>query len=450
MTRIRTLQHPARLVAEAFGIAVVIGTALLALPIASNGDRIPLVDAFFTATSAVCVTGLAVVDTGTAWSPFGIVVLLVLVQVGGLGIMTLASIVAIALSRRLGMHARRLTQAEAGSIPPGELKRVLKGVAWFSLVVELSVALALTVRFRVAYGMDGLQAAGQGIFHSITAFNNAGFALRSDNLMPYVTDVWINVPVMTAIVIGGLGFPVLVELTRRRFMDRSERAHRRLSLHTNLTLLMTAVLLLAGFFAVLVFEWGNTNTIGGLDTPDKLLASMFQSVTTRTAGFNTIDTAGIRETTGLFTNLLMFVGSGSASTGGGIKVTTVAVLTLICVAEIRGERDVVWARRRILTSVQRQAVAVTLISIAVVGGVTTLLLMRQPFQLEEALFEATSAFGTVGLSRGITPQLDTVSRVVIAGLMFFGRVGPATLGAAFVLRTRDRLFEYPEETPLVG
>lgn len=445
MSRRPFVARPARLVASAFAMATVVGTVLLALPVSSRRGSIPPIDALFTATSAVCVTGLTVLDTGTTWSTFGVVVIVVLAQVGGLGIMTLATLIALILSRRLGMRSRSMAQAETGAVPSGELRRVLIGVAVSALVVEAVVAVALATRFWLIDRGNPLGAVGDGVFYAVMAFNNAGFGLRPDNLTAYVTDWWVNVPIMVAVVIGGLGFPVLIDLTRRR------RRPWRLSLHTRLTIAVTAILLVVGALTVLAFEWGNPGTLGPLAVPDKLLASSFASVSARTAGFNTVDIGAMRETTWLFTDFLMFVGSGSASTGGGIKVTTLAVLVLVSVAEVRGERDVTWRDRMLPDVVVRQALAVTLIALAVVGAVTTFLLARQPaFTLDRVLFEVLSAFGTVGLSTGITPLLDDPSKLVLAALMFFGRVGPVTLAAAFVLRTHDRLYQLPEERPLVG
>jgi Trk-type K+ transport system membrane component len=491
-----SLGHPARYVAGAFAVAIVIGTVLLRLPVSGRGGRaVGWLDAWFTSTSAVCVTGLAVVDTGQAWSWFGLAVITALVQVGGIGIMTMASLVALLVSRRLGMRARRLTQTETGAIPSGELRQVLFAVIVLSLAVEIVVAAALAFRLTTAYDKEPVVAISSGVFHSVMAFNNAGFGLRADSLMAYVTDVWVNVPVMVAVVLGGLGFPVLVELWRRR-QEGGPTGRRlahlptlplprwnpvvamwasgppaggpavgddttgngaprplvrtRVSLHTRLTLAVTLILLVIGTLAMLALEWDNPATLGPLGAGDKLLASTFQSVSSRTAGFNTIDIGAMNNTTWLAFDVLMFIGSGAASTGGGIKVTTFGVLVLACVAEARGERNVTFSGRRLSAAVVRQALAITVVGGLVVGGVVTLLEARNPISLDQALFEAVSAFGTVGMSTGITASLDTLSQTAIIVLMFFGRVGTATLGAALVLRARDRLYEYPEERPLVG
>jgi trk system potassium uptake protein len=448
------LRHPAFLVVAGFAVVIFSGTFVLALPQSSaDGTWTDLVTAFFTASSAVCVTGLAVVDTATAWSFTGKVAITVLVQVGGLGVMTVAALIIMSLHRRLGLVARRLTLTEAGAVDPGDLLVVLKGVLLFSLSVEVALAAWLAVRFATTYDLDVLTAVCHGVFHSVMSFNNAGFALYSDNMTPFATDWLVTVPVMGAVIIGGLGFPVLVEMLGRNGQERQAQLSppsRRLSLHTRLTLIATVSLLVFGFVVTLAFEWSNPGTLGAQQPIDRLLTAAFHSTSTRTAGFNTVDVGEFNEPTLLVSNLLMFIGTGSASTGGGLKVTTFAVLMLVCLAEVRGDRSVTALGRSIPDSIQRQAVAVTLISIALVGGVTTFLLAYSHFPLDDALFETVSAFGTVGLSTGITGELGVLGQLALVPMMFFGRLGPLTLGYAFIARSRDRLYEFPEERPLVG
>lgn len=452
-------RHPARLVVGGFASAVVLGTALLSMPLSTRtGVHVGIVDTYFTATSAVCVTGLTTVDTGTTWTLFGTVVIGVLAQIGGLGIMTVASLVALSLSRRLGIRTRRLMLVEAGSIEPGDLRSVLQGILLFAGTVEVVVTVLLSLRFWTHYDMGLATALGHGAFTSVMAFNNAGFGLASDSLSRFVHDWFVNGPVMVAVVVGGLGFPVLVELLDRhragyRSWRRNERhpaRPQRLTLHTRLTLVMTAALLLTGLVVFAALEWTNSATLGAFDVPQKLLAAMFHSVSTRTAGFNTVDIGSMRETTWVITDLFMFTGSGSASTGGGLKVTTVAVLVLVCLAEARGDEAPSFAGRTVPGAVLRQAVTVTLVSIAAAGFVTTFLLAANPLRLDTALFEAVSAFGTVGLSTGVTASVSTASKLLLSCMMFFGRVGPLTLSYAFVTRARSRRFHFPEERPLVG
>jgi trk system potassium uptake protein len=441
-------RHPARLVVGGFAGLVLAGFVLLSLPFAVEpGQTVGVTDTFFTAVSAGCVTGLTVVDTGTAWSGFGQLVILVLAQVGGIGIMTLLSALVILLRQRLGMAARSLTRTESGAMSSGELRGVLRAVLLWSFAVEGILAAVLVLRFWSHYDVEFGAAVWQGLFYAVMSFNNAGFGLTSQNLMPYVSDWVVCVPVMVAIVIGGVGFPVLVELVGR--VKRQDH-RRRWSLHTRLTLLVSAVLIVVGALVFTAFEWTNPGTLGPLSPIDKLLAGTFQSVTTRTAGFNTVDIGAMREDSWVFSNLLMFTGSGSASTGGGIKVTTLAVLILAFFAEAKGSRSIVIWDRRITDRVARQALSVTIVSLGVVGFVTTILLALNPVDLSQALFETVSAFGTVGLSTGITSSLSPFSKYVLSALMFFGRVGPATLAGALALRQAHQLTTFPEERPLVG
>jgi trk system potassium uptake protein TrkH len=437
--------HPTRLVAIAFAAAIVLGTALLSLPIATaSGNRPPLLTAAFTATSATCVTGLIIVDTPTYWSGFGQTVIAVLIQLGGFGIMTFASILVVATSRRMRLRFRMATQTETGSLELGDVRRILIGVATITALFEVFVAIVLTLRLWLSYDESLGRALGDGVFHSISAFNNAGFALYSDSLERFVTDAWITLTVAIAVIVGGIGFPVLLELRRSLFRPRSW------SIHTKLTVGTTAVLLVAGAAAFLAFEWSNPETLQGLDGDGKAFGTIFQSVTPRTAGFNTIDYSAMRESTWLATTVLMFIGGGSASTAGGIKVTTFALLGFVIWSELRGEPDVNVFRRRASAASQRQALGIALLAVGAVVGLTLALLVITPFPMSRVLFESVSAFGVVGLSTGITSELTSSGHVLVIGMMFLGRIGPATLGAALVLRERDRMYRYPEERPIIG
>jgi len=438
-------RHPAQLIVIAFAGAILVGTVLLLLPFATEeGGRAPFVTALFTSTSAVCVTGLIVVDTPTYWSGYGEGVILGLIQAGGLGIMTLASVLALIVARRLGLRTRLVAQAEAAAPTLQDLRRVLLGVVILSFFFEAVTAAVLTARLWVSYDFGFGAALYRGVFHAVSAFNNAGFALWSDSLVGFVTDGWISLTVALAIIAGGLGFPVWFEIRQRL------RGRHRWTLHTKLTLATTAFLLLFGFGAVLAFEWGNAGTMGTLDPEGKLLAGFFQGVTPRTAGFNTLDYAAVEPETLLVTDMLMFVGAGSASTGGGIKVTTFALLFLMVWSEVRGEPTVNAFGRRVPPVAQRQALAVTFIALNAVVISTLVLMADSAFSFSQALFEALSAFGTVGLSTGITADLNELGKVVLVVLMFLGRTGPYTLGVALALRERRRLYRFPEERPLIG
>jgi potassium uptake TrkH family protein len=442
---LRSLLLPSRLVALGFAAAIAVGTVLLVVPWATETrESVGALTALFYATSAVCVTGLGTVDLPTVFSTYGEVVLLLLVQVGGIGIMTLTSLILLAVSRRLGLRTRLIAQVETGAIDPGSVRHVLVGVIKFSIAFELVIAVLIGVRLATAHDMSVGDAAWYGVFHSVTSFNNAGFALWSDSLVGFVDDWWLTLTFSGAIIAGGLGFPVWMELRREW------RTPRWWSLHTKLTLSMTAALLVFGTIAVLLFEATKPGTLGPLAWPDKVLASFFASVTPRTAGFNTIDYSEAAGETLLVTDILMFVGAGSASTGGGIKVTTWAVLILMVVAEARGDRHVNAFDRRIPAHLQRQALVIAFLAMNAVVLATLGLMATSDVLLNQALFEAISAFGTVGLSTGITPSLDAVGQAILVALMFLGRTGPHTLAIALATRERERGYAYPEERPIIG
>lgn len=436
------------MVVGVFGLAVVVGTVLLMLPVSRQHDRSTTwLQALFTATSAVCVTGLTVVDTATHWSPSGQVVVLLLAQIGGLGIMTLASVVVLALNRRFGMNARQFAEAERSAGSAGQVRPLLFAVVRYSLWFESIGAALLLIRFRFGYGLDWGDAAWNGLFHSVMAFNNAGFGLRSNNFVDFAGDVWMNVVVGVLVVCGGLGFPVLMEL-RRHLARREQRLA--LSLHSRVTLVASGGLLLFGTVALAAAEWSNARTIGPMSVPDKLLASAFQSVQTRTAGFNSIDIGAMNRGSWLLMCILMFIGGGSAGTAGGIKVTTFAIIGLMIWSELRGDGDVTVFRRRFPERAQRRAVAIAALSMGAVmiGGLAMVSLTT--VDLDRSLFEVTSAFGTVGLSTGVTADLPASAQLMLVALMYLGRLGPLTLGAALVLRERTLRYRYPEEQPIIG
>lgn len=439
------LSHPAQVVVAGFAAAVVVGTGLLLLPVSrSETSGASLVDALFTATSAVCVTGLVTVDTPVYWSGFGQAVILVLIQVGGFGIMALATLLGLLVSRRLGLRNRLNAAAEVKSLGLSDVRQVLIGVARTSLLFEAAGALVLAVRLATAYGEPPGRALWLGVFHAVSAFNNAGFALYSDSLIGFATDPFVSFPVCVLVIAGGLGFPVLFELRR------AWRTPQRWTLHTRIVLAMTAILLPLGTVMFLALEWTNPQTLGPLGTAGKLVAGFFQGVQPRTAGFNSVDSGALNEATLLGTDVLMFIGGGSAGTAGGIKVTTFAVLLFVIVTEIRGDESVTAFGRRIPREAQRQALSVALLAVAVVVGATALLLLLTPFSLDEVLFEVVSAFSTVGLSTGITAQVGTAGQLLLTALMFLGRLGPITLASALALRSRPRLYDLPYERPIIG
>ncbi len=439
------IQHPARLVPLAFLVAIAAGTLLLLLPIARAGPGgAPLLIALFTATSAICVTGLAVVDVPTYWSGFGQAVILVLFQIGGFGIMSGATLLALLVTRRLGLTTRLVAQAETRSVALGDVAALLRLILIVSISVETILAAILILQLRLAYQEPWGQAVWHGVFHAVSAFNNAGLSTYPGGLARFATDPLILVPIMMGVVLGGLGFPVLHELRRRA----REPAH--WSVHTKLTLLGTLILLFGGCVAVLIFEWRNPTTLGPHDVTGKLLGSMFYSAMTRSGGFNAFDTADMRPETLTVSYALMLIGGGSAGTAGGIRVTTFLLLGFVVLAEVRGEPDTTVFRRRIAVDVQRQALTIVLLALGSVAVGTLILLSVTDFALEDILFETISAFATVGLSTGITPDLPPLGQFVVTVLMYMGRVGTTTLATALALRSKQRPYRYPEERPIVG
>ncbi|MGQ7296469.1 TrkH family potassium uptake protein [Quadrisphaera sp. KR29] len=437
-------RHPGRVIAGGFAAAIAVGTLLLSLPVASADGRVHPVEALFTATSAISVTGLVVLDTGSAWSPFGLVTIVVLVQLGGLGITTAATLVALVLSRRLGLRARLLAQAETKSLSAGDVRGVVRTVAVFTLALEAVVASLLAVKWVVVDGGPVLPTLASAGFHGVMAVNNAGFSLYSDSLVRFAEDPFTLGVVAGAVMIGSLGFPVVFELWR------SWRRPRTWSVLTLVTVWVTAWLLGVGTVLLAVTEWTNPGTLGPLSARDSLIGAFFHGVMARSAGFNTFDTTAMTPEGLLVTDALMFIGGGSASTAGGIKVTTFGLLALVLWAELRGDADVEVGRRRVPAATQRQAVAVALLSmgLACLGVLALHLATDQPTDV--VVFEAISGFATVGLSAGATTQLGTAAQVVVVVLMFIGRVGPVTLATALALRERAKLHQLPEERMIVG
>ncbi|MGI5282551.1 TrkH family potassium uptake protein [Nonomuraea polychroma] len=437
-------QHPAQVVVGVFALTILIGTLLLKTPMATaTPGSVDWLTALFTATSAVCVTGLVVVDTASTWSVFGEVVIALLFQAGGLGIMTLGTVFALLVSGRLGLRARLLAQAESKALGTPDLRRVIRNIVLFTLTCEAAAAIVLSIRFATAYDHGFGRALYLGAFHSMSAFNNAGFALWPDSLVRFAGDPWICLTIALTVLVGALGFPVAFELWRQW------RHPRRWSVLTRLTLGVTAVLLVMGTLIFLVTEWRNPQTMGPLGDMDKLIASFFLAVM-RTGGFNTVDLSQLSPSSWLVSDLLMFIGGGSAGTSGGIKVTALGVLFFMVWTEMRGYADVNIGHRQIPSTAQRQAIAITLLGVSLVAISTYLLVVISPHTLDQVLFEAISAFGTVGMSLGITAGLPAAGQLLLIVLMFIGRTGPLTLGSALALRERDRRYVLPREYLIVG
>lgn len=440
----RTLS-PAQAVVLAFVGAIVLCTALLSLPIAQMPDaEVSFLDAAFTAVSAVCVTGHIVVDTATVWSPFGHAVIVAFIQIGGLGIMLVASLIGLALARRISLRGRMVAGAENRAVSTGDAGRLARGIVLTSVIIEAIVALILTLQFWISYGDSLPTALGRGVFLSISSFNNAGFAPFSDNMIGFATDPIIVLPLCLATILGGLGFPVLLQLRREL------RRPLHWTMNTNLVLAMTALLLVLGTVVIAIFEWSNAETIGEMSPIDRVLVAFFHSVQARTAGFNSVDIGQLAPETLLSIDVLMFIGGGPAGTAGGIKVTTFAVLLFIIITELRGEGAVNIFGKRLSRAVHREAITITLLSVAAVMSATIALMIMTRLDLDVLLFEVVSAFGTVGLSTGITADLPPAGQLILMLLMFLGRLGPLTLGTALVLRQRKVLYELPKERPVIG
>jgi trk system potassium uptake protein TrkH len=428
---------------------------LLSLPAAHSAEPVSLLDALFTATSAVCVTGLTVVDTGTRFSAFGQAVLLLLIQVGGLGIMTFAVFVGVAMGRRVAFTDRMVIQDSMHHTPKAGMRRLVRYVVGFTLAAEAAGALVLWLRFKDQFPAGS--AAWQSVFHSVSAFCNAGFSLLPDNLVRYRGDWLVGLAVSGLVILGGLGFLVNLEL-RDQVLARLRRTRPPVvTLHTRLALLVTASLLAAGALGFLALEWDNV--LRGLPAGERLLASWFASVTPRTAGFNTIDYGRVSADTLFLTIFLMFVGASPGSTGGGIKTTTFGLLFALVVARWRGRGRASVFHRTIPHAVMDRALLLALLAWAMVSLSIGLLVATEthgvPFGEAEPrflalMFEAVSAFSTVGLSTGITPSLSAAGKLVLVALMFAGRVGPLTLVLAVGPREERGRFRYAEENVMVG
>jgi trk system potassium uptake protein len=445
--------HPTQIVVLAFGTAVLIGTTVLMLPISTAaGNQTDLVTALFTAVSAVCITGLTVVDTGTHWSAFGQTAIMIMIQLGGLGIVSFATILGLLVSGRISLRDRLNTLSEAKIVGADNLPQLLRAILLVYFGFEAILAAWLTQRLHFEYGYSFGDALWYGVFHAISSFNNGGFSLFSDYMIGFNSDFFFIAPVMLAVVVGGLGFPVLIELHERlwRLNRQPSGKLRRFSLHTRITLGATAFLLVAGSLFIGALEWNNPNTIGGLQGWDKIWNTIFAAVMPRSGGLNSVDISQMDPATWMGIDLLMFIGGGSASTAGGIKVTTMAVLFFIIYTEIRGETAVNVGNRRLPRSIQRQALTLVALSTMAILFTTLFFAATTDFTLDQLLFEVISATATVGLSTGLTADLPDFAKVWLSVLMFIGRLGPVVVASALALRVTRRHYELPKERPLIG
>ena len=451
-------RSPSRFALTVFSALILVFTALFSLPAATAaGERTPLVDAFFTAVSTICVTGLSTVEMGTHWSPLGHAFILIGTQIGGIGVLTMASILGLVISRRLGLRqklvaagdtnplrAHRGAVSESQAVRLSDTRGLLVTVAASMLVIEGAAAVLLLPRLLIA-GMGLGDATWHAVFLSAMSFTNTGFTLSADGLAAFGTDPYVLIVLMISTMLGAIGFPVIYSLRHTLFRPR------RWSLHVKLTLSAFGLLWIGGWLVYLVLEWHNAATFGGdTDFGQRLLQSAFLSTMTRSGGFSTFDTGRLEESSILITSMLMFVGGGSASTAGGIKVTTLAILFLAAVAEARGQASIEAFGKRIPSDVLRLAVAVTLWGATLVAVATTLLLWMTDDPVHYILFDVISAFATCGLSTGFVMSAPESAQTVIAIVMFLGRIGTATFAAALAARQHVRLFTRPEERPIVG
>lgn len=452
--------RPPQLLVLGFAGLIFVGMLLLKLPFAGSGRSLTWVEALFTATSAVCVTGLVVVDTGADLSAFGQTVVLFLFQTGGLGIMTVSTLFLLAAGGRPSLAAAEATGSALGEDGVLSVRGTVKRVVATTVAVEL-VGIGLLFLFFIRHGPRGAGGAGVAwwsVFHAVSAFCNAGFCLSAASLGQYAGDAAVSLTVMLLVITGGIGFPVLRDLARRlawRFRrtaaeDGEPPPRPRLSLHTKLVLAITGTLLLAGALMTLVLEWDGA--LGGLSPGGKILASFFLSTTARTAGFNTVATSGLGLAVLFGVMLMMFVGASPGSTGGGVKTTTAGVLFVAAFSRLRGRPEPGAFGRSIGGQVLWKAAVVILMGGSVLASLTWLLLVFEGgnFALHRLLFEAFSAFGTVGLSTGITRELGTLARLVLVALMFIGRLGPLSVALAISRKGLPAKLSYPAENVLIG
>lgn len=438
--------QPVQILALGFAAVILTGAILLTLPISSvDGKWTPFIDCLFTSTSAVCVTGLVTLDTGTHWTVFGQIVIMLLIQTGGLGFMTFATFFAVLLGRRISLRERLIMQEAYNAFNIQGMVRLMLYVMGITFSIEGIGALLLMTQFIPQYGWaKGIYF---GIFHAVSAFCNAGFDLIGGfkSLTSYVENATISLTIGGLIVIGGIGFAVITELINTKDL-------RRLSLHSKVVLTTTAVLITVGAVMFFVFEYSNPKTMGPLSMKGKILASIFASITPRTAGYNTISTGDMTMAGKFLTIILMFIGASPGSTGGGIKTSTATLLFMTVMAVIHGNDDTEIFKKRIGKPLVYRAAAITLISFTLVIGVTMILAITQKGDFIEFLYEATSAFGTVGLTLGLTPRLTLIGKIAIILTMYSGRVGPLTLALAFAhkMQTTSSAIKYPEDKLLVG
>ncbi len=440
---------PTQIIVIGFFVIILIGAGLLSLPIATkSGEVVSFVNALFTSTSATCITGLVVYDTATHWSLFGQIVIITLIQIGGIGFMTIASLLSFMRGRRITLRERLIMVESLNYSEIQGIVRMYKNVLYVTFITEAAGAVILAFRFVPMLGYKGIYAA---VFTAISAFCNAGFDVfgmqgtEFVSMMGYVNDPVVNLTLMALIIIGGLGFFVIANLYRAR--KKSD-----LHLHTKLVLIITAILIFSGAAAFFVFEYNNPSTIGNMSIGNKILTSFFQSVTTRTAGFATIDQKSLSSSAKLISVMLMFIGGSPGSTAGGMKTTTVGVLVLSAYSVFKGRSEVNVFGKRISPMTVRRAAAIVTVSLALMAVSLIIIASIENASVLDCMYEVASAYCTVGLSANLTPNLHTVSKLILAGLMFAGRVGSMTLAMAVAVKSGEKVskIRYPEAKVMIG
>ena len=443
--------NPSQMMVVGFAAVILIGAILLSLPIATQtGERTSFLDSLFTATSAVCVTGLVVVDTATHWNFFGQIVIIILIQTGGLGFMTITTLFSLIVKKRINLKERLLIQESLNQIDLSGLVKLTRYILLMTFVIEGIGALILSTVFIPQFGF--IRGSWYSIFHSISAFCNAGFDLMGNvtgpysSLMYYVNNTTITLAISALIILGGLGFPVILDIVKNKKISK-------LNMHSKIVLISTSILIVVGMLFILIVEYKNVGTLGNLSLKGKILASLFQSVTIRTAGFATIDLTILHQATLFIMMIFMFVGASPASTGGGVKTTTIAVLILTVKSFLLGKEDIEVFGRRITSSTVRKSVGIFFVGVlAVLTGILLIVLIEPEFDLLEASFEVVSALATVGLSIGGSSNLTSIGKLLIVIYMFMGRVGLLTIFLALVAKNtvNKQQIRYPEGRIIVG
>lgn len=450
---------PAQSLVSGFTAIILIGAVLLALPFASkDGQSVGFLNALFTSTSAVCVTGLSVVNTLEHWTFFGHIVILCLIQIGGLGFMSMVTAGFLFFKKRITLKDRILIKESYNQNELTGMVKLVKNIFKGTFVIEGVSALILACVF-LSNGDRLLKSIWKGIFISISAFCNAGFDIIGDSsLTPFQSNWILNIVVMFLIIAGGIGFAVWIDLTNIKSVFKKEISFKmfakRLTLHTKIVLISTFILIISGALVTFALEYNNPQTLANLDTPTKILASLFQSVTLRTAGFNTIDISSAENSTQFFYIIEMFIGGSPGGTAGGIKTVTMAVIIIAILSALKGRNKMVIFNKHIKDEVLYKALTVIMLNITMVITATMILTLSEAdsgFRFLDYFFEAASAVGTVGLTLGLTPTLSAVGKIVIILCMFFGRLGPITIAVALTTEDENKnLFNYPQGKVLVG